>query len=146
MNTIYGYLIKILVFILTFLSPFSTLIYSLIFLIIVDLITAIFLKAKAKKGVINKIKVIESHKLRKSVVKFVLYILFLTSVYVCVNAIFPGTIITDWTMKFTFFSLASVELVSISENLNKIIDDTIFTKIVRKIIKTVLEKIMKLFD
>ena len=145
-STIAFYISQFLVFLTAFCAPFLTLIHAIVFLVVVDLITAIILQTKTKNGFLNKVKVVQSKKMRKSVIKLFLYILFIVSTYVLVEAILPGGLVSMWVMKITFFSLAVVEITSISANMNNITGETIFTKTIKKIINVITDTINKGFN
>ena len=140
-NILY-YLSQIGMFLVAFCAPFLMLIHSITFLVFVDLITAIILQTKTKEGFLNKVKVVQSKKLRKSAIKLFLYIIFIVSVYVLIDTIFPGSGVSEWVMKITFFSLAAVEVSSIAANMNHITGKSVFTKTLNKIV----EKLTKQFD
>lgn len=145
-STIIFYLTKIGAFIVAFCAPFLTLIHTLIFIVIIDIITSLIVQMRMKKGFTKKVKVIESRKLRKSAIKLAFYILFMVSIFAVSEAILPGSMLGVWVMKLVFFSFASVELVSISANLNNLTGETIFTKTIKKVINAITSALTKKLD
>lgn len=133
---------KLSVLILTFFAPILIFIYAIIFLTTIDLITAIIRDYKNKKERNKGELLLESRKLRKSVTKTFLYILFIASTYVLMEVTFSHTFFIP---NLVFGSLALVEVVSIGENMARITDNNIFIKITRKISKIFTEKIDNLF-
>ena len=138
-------LAKIGVFLVAFCAPIITIVHSIIFLVFVDLLTAIMKnwKLNESKSFIEKMKTLESGKLRKSAIKLFLYILFIVSTYVIMMAGFGQTF---FVMNFVFLSFSLVEITSIASNISIITGQDVFTKTVKKFTNFLTNKITKMFE
>ena len=137
------YFMKIGVLILAFLAPIAIFIHSIIFLTIVDLITAIIRDKKIKRNEGKSGRVIESRKLRKTVTKIIMYILFIISSYILMIVTFNSTFFIP---NIVFGLLSMVEVVSIGENMSFITDNNVFVGITKKVSKFFTKKIDKTFE
>lgn len=126
--------------ILTFFSPISLIIHTIIIAVIVDCLTAIIRDFKNHpeiKGLL-KMKLIRSNKLRKTILKLIFYTLFTMIIYLSEMAIFEQCLkITNFVGFLIIFS----ELVSIAENLDLITESNKFTAIITKVRKLFEDKI-----
>jgi hypothetical protein len=136
-QSVYAYL---LVPIMIFLTPLIGLFYLMSFLIVLDLITAIYrdFKLKKSKTLKQKIRRVKSRKLRRSVVKWFLYMSFITAVYSIPFICFGNGFMMAEIMTST---LAIIELKSIAENMDIINESDIFTSLSKKFVKWLNEKI-----
>jgi len=137
------FMMKIGVLILAFLAPIAIFIHSIIFLTIVDLITAIIRDKKIKRYEGISGRVIESRKLRKTVTKIIMYILFIISSYILMIVTFNSTFFIP---NIVFGLLSMVEVVSIGENMSFITDNNVFVGITKKVSKFFTKKIDKTFE
>jgi len=133
-------LLSIFVVIITFISPISTFIHTIMILSVIDLITAITRDMRLKKK--DKIKVVESKKIRKTVTKMIMYILFIISSFLLMQVTFGATFFIP---NAVFGMLALVEVVSIGENMATITGNNIFIKITKRITKFISKKIDAIF-
>lgn len=129
------FLFNLWIIIIAFLSPISVFINTIIILILIDFITALF-RAKKKK------KKIESKKMRKTATKMVMYILFIISSYLLMFVTFGNDF---FVTNFVFGMLALTEVVSIGENMSIATDKTIFIKMTKKISDFFTNKINNMF-
>ncbi|HHN47361.1 MAG TPA: hypothetical protein ENN08_00210 [Bacteroidales bacterium] len=133
---------KFFVFMLSVFAPIRVVIYVVVFLVFVDMITSIYYQMQCQKKtrsflghLIDCLKVVESHKLRRTVSKLFFYVLALMSFYVFdayVLKIHP--LGEDVLVSFSLTNLAAIlicitELTSISSNISKITANPIFKTI-----------------
>ncbi len=130
----------VLVLILAFFSPIAILFYMIIALVVVDLLTAVP-KHWAKRNITgfwNRVKSISSRGLRSTVVKLVLYILFVGSVYLFSMAVFKHDI---YAANFVAGLIGLTELRSIAENCDIVTGKSLFTQGIQKVTKMFESKI-----
>jgi len=135
------YIVKIFILVITFIAPIAIFIHTVIVLTIIDLFTAIARDMRLKKE--NKIEVIESRKIRKTLTKMIMYILFIISVFLMLQVTFNATF---YIPNAIFGMIALVEVVSIGENMSSVTGNNVFVNATRKITKFVSNKIDKFFD
>lgn len=133
--------------VLAFFSPILSLVYIIIACVVFDLITAIgrditkYTKRNPKSGFFNSLRVIRSHKIRRTALKFFFYILFIALIFGVEFCFFgAGTILLP---KIAAGMVVFGELVSITANLDIIMGTTLFTKIltrIRKVFESRIEK------
>lgn len=128
--------------ILGLLAPIAPLVHLVIFLVFVDLITAIWkgFKDDKVKGLIAKIRYIRPNKLRRTLVKLILYILSITIAYLIPFVCFNHSFYIAET--FTAY-IALIESKSIAENMDLISGTDRFTYLFRKFQKMIIDKITK---
>jgi NADH:ubiquinone oxidoreductase subunit 3 (subunit A) len=145
---------KLLALVLSFIAPLASLIYVIIFLLVVDAITSIYyqMKTAAGTGKTNREKwrlsvaIIESNKLRRTLEKMFFYIIMILVFYsfdVYVIKVKPISMNEIHTFSITNLSavmIALVELTSIASNVSKITNNDIFDKIVSLFKKKVDKK------
>lgn len=135
----------ILVPIMAYLAPISGLFYLLLFLVVADLITAIMRdwKLKNSKTLKQKIRRVESRKLRRTVVKFFLYLLFIISAYSIPTICFHnGFYLAEISTAF----ISIIELKSLCENMDYINGSDIFTSLFKRIRNVISNKIEEKID
>lgn len=133
--------------ILAFFSPISIIVHALIFIILLDCITAIFKAWKDYKPIssnwfrkfLEYITVIKSRKLKKTVLKFFFYILFIMAIYLAEIAIFARCL---YITNFAAFILIFSELISVAENLDILLVTNKFTSLIKRIRKMFENKII----
>lgn len=131
---------KILIYAITgvaaFFAPLQEMIYLILGLTFLDLITGILYSIKNNKidGFFNRLKHIQSRKLRRSVIKTFLYILFLMSIFSFMKIIVGNDL---YMSNITCALLCMVELRSISENLSGYTDNNVFLKVISILTKKV---------
>lgn len=129
--------------VMAFFAPIQTCFHVLTFLVIVDLITAIIKCYKLYEGdntFKNKLRVIKSHKLRRSFLKWFLYIIFIMSVYAVEKAL--GFTFELYFAQIGFAMLSFVELYSIGENMDLALGQKgLFIGIIKRIRKMFESKI-----
>lgn len=143
----------ILTGVLVFFEPIMGLVWIIIACIGFDLITAIARdikiakdKAKAKKEDITidkKARVIRSHKIKRSALKFIFYIIFIGLIFGIEFCFFSGG--TILLPKIAAGMIVFGELVSITANLDIVMGTTLFTRIlnrIRKIFQTKVESVI----
>ena len=134
-------LLNLIILVLAFIAPISIFIHAILGLALIDLITAVLRDMRKKKE--NKIAVLESRKIRKTVTKMLLYVLFIISSFLLMQVTFGGTYLVP---NFVFGMLAMVEVVSIGENMASVTGNNVFIKITKKISKFFSNKIDKIFE
>jgi len=135
------YILSLSVVLITFIAPISIFIHTIMILSVIDLITAITRDMRLRKK--DKIKVIESKKIRKTVTKLIMYILFIISSFLLMQVTFGATF---YIPNVVFGMLALVEVVSIGENMATITGNNIFIKITKRITNIVTKKIDAIFE
>ncbi|NPV12913.1 MAG: hypothetical protein HPY57_14170 [Ignavibacteria bacterium] len=135
----------ILVPIISYLAPISGLFHLMLFLVFLDLITALIRDWKIKKArtIKQKIRRVKSKKLRRTLVKLFLYIMFIIATYSIPKICFNNTFYLAELMT-SFISI--IELKSISENMDIINESDIFTTLFKKIRNFLSSMIEKKID
>lgn len=132
----------------SFFAPISLILYVITGLVLLDLITAVIYSIKNEGKLIKKdswfktfcqkIKIVKSHKIRRTVIKLFLYITVVASFYSIEIAVFTKTILlTNIVAGVIMFA----EWFSICENMFKITGSSVFKKIMEKIRKPVEDKL-----
>lgn len=142
---------KIAVLMLSLLAPLKDVIHVILFLVFVDMITSIYYQMQSCKkttGFIRHfiicLKIIESHKLRRTVSKMFFYVMtmiafFVFDVFVLhVSPLDSETLITLSITNIAAILICVTELTSITSNISKITNNPIFNTIMR-IFKTKLK-------
>jgi len=128
---------------IAFFAPIYLLFNVITFLIGIDLLTGILKSIKTydgPKGFWCKIRIIKSNKLRRSFVKWFLYVIFIMCVYALETAL--GLNFCLYLAQLAFAMLAFVELYSIGENMDVITGKKgIFISIISKIRKLTEDKV-----
>lgn len=122
-----------------FFAPIQTILYVIIVCVFFDLITAIIRaikKSKEIKGICNRIKIIKSNKLRRTGIKLFFYIGLVMLVYGAEIALFGRSLFITNTIAGIFIF---VELVSVCENADIILETNLFTRTIKKI-RTMFER------
>jgi len=115
----YGKLIKILTFILSYFAPIAAIVNVMLIFILVDFLSAIW---AAKKNNIA----IESHKMRKTIVKLFWY---------TAAVLMAHMMETEFNLQFAHMAqivggfVCMVEIKSVFENITKITNEPVFLKI-----------------
>jgi len=114
-----GTLTKILFFILSYLSPISTIAHVMIIFVAIDLISAIWVACKLSQPIV-------SNKLRRTLTKLVWYILALVMAHM-----FETTFNTPWIhfAQIVGGFICMIEIKSVFENITKITDEPVFMRI-----------------
>lgn len=134
--------------ILSFFAPLMVIVYVLIFVICLDLLTAIIkalinFQPTALKGwlkFIQRFTIINSRGFLRSSLKLCLYILFVMGIYSAEMAIFDRSI---YITNFAAFFLIFGELISIAENLDICLKTNLFTSLIKKVRKMFEKKIVE---
>ena len=136
--------------ILSFFSPIALILYTIIFVILLDCFTAIIKAIKEKfdnelcknyswfKKIICKLRIIKSSKLRRTILKMFFYLLFIMAVYGAEIAIFGMSV---FITNFAAFLIIFAELMSVCENMDKSLGTTLFTNLVKTVRKQFENKI-----
>jgi len=145
---LYTTLSKLSIALLAFFSPIALCIHVITFLVVVDLITGIlksFKLNKDVKGFWNKIKIIKSHKLRRSFLKWFVYVIFIMCVYAFEKAL--GIEIYLYLAQISFAMLSMIELYSIGENIDIVTGKRgVFVSIVNKIRRVFENKVENIIN
>lgn len=160
-----NFAVPLFIAILALIMPLKSLMIIIVVLCVFDLITGIIKDIKKRnneeklkeniicldnnlnwfQSFIKKMKMIQSRKLRRSIIKIFWYNIILILFYISINSLFglgPALIIG----KVVAASLYLVELRSICENLDKITNKNIFITIFGKVNKYVVESISKMIE
>lgn len=132
---------------LSFFAPISLIIHVITFVILLDCFTAIMKTWKQYKPVsknwfyklIEYFRVVRSRKLKKTVLKFFLYLLFIMAIYAAEIAIFNQCL---YITNFAAFVIIFSELVSVAENLDILLVTNKFTTLIKRIRKIFEKKII----
>jgi hypothetical protein len=131
---------------LSFFAPISMIVHVIMFVIALDCITAIMKAWKIYKPVnkgwrklIERFTVIKSRGLKKTTLKFILYVLFIMAVYGTEIACFERSF---YITNFAAFLIIFSELISIAENLDILLVTNKFTGIIKKIRKLFENKLV----
>ena len=135
---------KFFIVILTIFAPLRVIVYVILFLILVDMITSIYYQMQRcyeKSNVTGNLKrcfrVIESHKLRRSISKMFFYCVALMAFFVFdryVLKIEPlqSDILASWSVtNLAAILICVTELTSIAANVSKITGNPIFNTIMK---------------
>lgn len=136
------WMIGLLAGLITFFSPIATILYVIIFASGLDLFTAIirdFKKNNNIKGFFCKLRLIKSYKLRRTVIKIVLYTLFTMLIYAIEYVSFGQSV---YITNLIAFLLLFAEAASIAENIDICLGSSLFTTIVKKVRKIMEDKII----
>lgn len=130
---------------LAFFAPISIIFHVIIAVVILDCVTAIIrtwirteVQNKGLKKLINKIKLVKSHKLRRTILKLFFYLLIVALIYAAEIAIF-GT--SFYITNFGGFLIIFAELISICENIDLALGTTRFVGIINQVRKLFESKI-----
>lgn len=135
---------KIFVLMLSIFAPLKAVIFVILFLVIVDMITSIYYQMqqvrKEKKffrHLVLCFRIVESHKLRRTISKLLFYVLslmafFLFDVYLLKIKPLEGDVLATFSVTNLAAILIGVtELTSIASNVSKITGNPIFGTIMR---------------
>lgn len=145
-------LIIVLASLMAFFTPIILMMWLIVSLTTFDLYTAILRAYKIKevqsikgfgKRFVAKFKIVKSRKLRRTVIKTFLYILFLMSVYAIPMVIFGHDL---YVVNAAALLISSLELKSIAENCDFIVNKNIFTTIFRRFRKGTEDVINKAIE
>lgn len=131
---------------LSFFSPIAMIVHVIMFVIVLDCLTAIIKAWKEFKPkqvgwrmLIERFTVIKSRGLKKTTLKFFLYVLFIMAVYGTEIACFGRSF---YITNFAAFLIIFSELVSVAENLDIIMVTNKFTGIIKKLRKLFENKLV----
>ena len=129
--------------IIAFFAPISICFHVITFLVGIDLLTGIMKSFKQNtetKGFRARMRIIKSNKLRRSFLKWFLYIVFIMCVYAMEMAI--GLSFSLYFAQIAFIMLAFVELYSIGENIDIVTEKKgLFISIITRIRKAFENKV-----
>lgn len=142
----YEKLMTLFTLLLTFFAPIALIVYMIVFVVVLDCVVAILRQWAGHnyrhRGIwrfFEKLAIIRSRGLKRMVLKLILYILFIMSVYGSEIAVFNTSVhITN----FTAFLIIFTELVSIAENIDLMFKTTKFTVLIRKVRKLFEDKLL----
>lgn len=137
-------LTRISILMLSLLAPLKDVIHVIIFLVFVDMITSIYYQMQRCKKttgffghLFNCLKIIESHKLRRSVSKMFFYVITMIAFYVFdVFVLHMEPLDTETLLTLSLTNIAAIlicvtELTSITSNISKITNNPIFNTIMK---------------
>jgi hypothetical protein len=131
---------------LSFFSPIAMIVHVIMFVVALDCLTAIIKAWKQFKPrqvgwhrLIERFTVIKSRGLKKTTLKFFLYVLFVMAVYGTEIACFGCSL---YITNFAAFLIIFSELVSIAENLDIIMVTNKFTGIIKRLRKLFENKLV----
>ena len=124
-----------------FLAPVAGMFYLILFLVLADLVTAIICDYRRRKiKGFEKIKKIQSRKLRRTLLKLFLYWLFTMACYAIPVVTFGSSL---YIVNIAVAMISIIELKSIAENSGLILGNDVFMRIfkkVRKYIENIINK------
>lgn len=130
-----------------FFSPILLMLYVIMASVLLDWITAIIQSMEAYKvdetkpyKLWQRRKAIRSRGLRKTALKLILYVLFIGLIYSTEIAIFNTSV---YITNFTAFVIVFSELISIAENLDKLMNTHKFTFLIVRIRKLFEKRLMQ---
>ena len=135
---------KLFVILLTIFAPLRVVVYVIMFLVVLDMITSIYYqmqrcpKERSFFGHAARcLKIIESHKLRRTISKLFFYCaalmaFFVFDRYILKIAPLEGDILASWSVtNLAAILICVTELTSIAGNVSKITGNPIFSTIMR---------------
>lgn len=138
------FLTRVAVLLLSLFAPLRDVIHVIIFLVFVDMIASIYSQMQSCekttsffKHIIKCFKVVESHKLRRSVSKMFFYVLVMAAFYVFdvyilhIHPLTPDTLLTFSITNIAAILICVTELTSITANISKITNNPIFHTIMK---------------
>ena len=133
---LYTFLINTLISIGAFFTPIFALFYGIFTLVFIDLISALMRNHKLAndKSIKSTFKSIESKKLRRTLVKAFVYILFTGLTFLIPMLAFGSTL---YLPNIAFALISLIELRSIAENFDIVIGSSIFMKLFQKFRKSI---------
>lgn len=124
------FFIKVSALFLAYLAPVKGLIHSVVFVVVIDMITGIWKATAIKNGFVAKWKSIKSSKLKTTVNKLILYCLLIILLFVVEKSIIGND--SRYLAKLGASIIFWVELKSVTENMDVILGTNIFTSIYKK--------------
>ncbi|MDA3819097.1 MAG: phage holin family protein [Candidatus Delongbacteria bacterium] len=146
--------VKVLSVIIAFLTPLTSIIHVILFLLFIDMFTSIYYQISQAiptnspftTNVKLAFRIIESSKMRKTIEKMMFYVLALIVFYMFdlyILHISPETATSISAVTVTNISaalIAMVELTSITSNISKITGNPVFNRIAKIITKNINQK------
>jgi len=142
----YEKLMLLFTLLLAFFAPITLIVHIIVFVVVLDCFTAIIkqwvgynYKHKGFRRCFERWSIIRSRGLKRTVLKLILYVLFIMAIYGAEIAVFNSSV---YITNFVAFLIIFTELVSIAENIDLTFKTTKFTALIRRVRKLFEDKLL----